>query len=116
MPNPNTGAWKAFERRVAGLFRGRRTPLSGSLSGHHTSSDVIGSPYPVYVECKWLSGEKSAGAATLKLWDDTVKKAKSEGKVPVLVMHRRGSRVEFAAIPLPMLISLLETRYAEPER
>ncbi len=104
MPLP-TGAWKAFESRVAKLLGTRRTPLSGKMSGHHTSSDTL---HPdLYVECKWLKGKRDAGTAVLTLWEDTVKKAKLEGKIPMVVMHRRGSRVEFAAIPLPIAVEAL---------
>lgn len=108
---PNTGAWKAFESRVAKKLGGRRTPLSGAMSGHGTSSDMIGSPLPVYMEAKWLAGKNSAGAATLAIWEDTVKKAKKEGKVPLLVMHRRSSRVEFAAMPLDLAAMLLKEHH-----
>lgn len=103
--NPNTGAWKAFESKVAKLLKTRRTPLSGKASGHHTSSDTLSED--VYAECKWLKGTRSMGAAVLNLWDDTVKNAKQEGKVPMLAMHRRGSRVEFAALPLEIATEAL---------
>ncbi|KKN05244.1 hypothetical protein LCGC14_1089370 [marine sediment metagenome] len=99
---PNTGDWKAFERRVAAYLNTRRTPLSGAMSGHNTHSDTL---HPdLYVECKW-QGTKSA---VLTLWDDTVAKAKREGKIPLLAMHRRGSRVEFGALPLPLAADLLK--------
>jgi len=48
----NSDAWKDFERKCAKEFGGRRTPLSGLNSGHGTSSDVIGIPDWMYVECK----------------------------------------------------------------
>ena len=95
---PNTGAWKAFERKIAKLLNTRRTPLSGLASGHHTSSDTLHKS--LYVECKWVKGERDAGSAIFRLWEDTVKKAKREGKIPMLAMHKRGTRTEFVAIPL----------------
>ncbi len=99
---PNTGDWKAFERKVAVMLDTRRTPLSGMMSGHGTHSDTLHKD--IYVECKW-QGTKSA---VLTLWDDTVKKAKAENKIPLLAMHRRGSRVEFGAMPLPLATDLLK--------
>ena len=99
---PNTGDWKAFERKVAAMLDTRRTPLSGMMSGHGTHSDTL---HPlIYVECKW-QGTKSA---VLTLWDDTVKKAKNESKIPLLAMHRRSSRVEFGAMPLLLATDLLK--------
>jgi hypothetical protein len=70
------------------------------MSGHNTSSDTL--HQELYIECKWLKGENDAGAAVLNLWDKVVKEAKREDKLPVLAIHRRGSRVEFAAMPLPI--------------
>lgn len=97
---PNTGDWKAFERKVAAMLNTRRTPLSGMMSGHGTHSDTLHKD--IYVECKWGKAN-----ATLTLWEDTVKKAKAEGKLPLLAMHRRGSQVEFGAIPLLLVTDLL---------
>ena len=106
---PNTGDWKSFERKVAVMLDTRRTPLSGMMSGHGTHSDSLHKD--IYVECKW-QGTKSAA---LTLWDDTVKKAKAEGKIPLLAMHRRNSRVEFGAIPLPLATDLLKMFLELPE-
>ncbi len=97
---PDTGAWKAFERRVAEALGTRRTPLSGKMSGHNTSSDTL---HPdVYAECKWVKK-----AAVFTLWEDTVQKAKREGKMPLMAMHRRGSKLEFGALPLDVAIDAL---------
>ena len=97
---PNTGAWKAFERRVAKWLRTRRTPLSGMMSGHHTSSDTL---HPdIYVECKWTKK-----AAILTLWEDTRKKAKREGKIPFVAMHQRGTKIEFGLLPLDIATKAL---------
>ena len=106
---PNTGDWKSFERKVAAMLDTRRTPLSGMMSGHGTHSDTLHKD--IYVECKW-QGTKSA---VLTLWDDTVKKAKAEGKIPLLAMHRRNSRVEFGAIPLPLATDLLKIFLGLPQ-
>jgi hypothetical protein len=97
---PNTGSWKAFERKVAKLFGTRRNPLSGGMSGHKTRSDSLHGK--VYIESKWLKGQGDAGMAAFSLWEDTVAKAKREGKIPALAMHKRNSRVEFCAIPLEL--------------
>ena len=97
---PNTGAWKAFERRVAKWLRTVRTPLSGMMSGHHTSSDTL---HPdIYVECKWTKK-----AAILTLWEDTRKKAKREGKIPFVAMHQRGTKIEFGLLPLDIATEAL---------
>lgn len=77
--------WKSFERLVASFFGTRRVPLSGSNSGHGTNSDSL---HPkLYIECKVRS--------KISLWQlfvDTEKKAKVEGKVPIVAIKQKGEK------------------------
>lgn len=77
--------WKSFERVVANYFGTRRVPLSGSNSGHGTNSDSL---HPkLYIECKVRSK-----IALWQLFVDTEKKAKIEGKVPVVAIKQKGEK------------------------
>lgn len=84
--NPTSkSAWKSFERVVATYFGTRRVPLSGSNSGHGTNSDSL---HPkLYIECKLRNK-----IALWQLFVDTEKKAKVEGKVPVVVIKQKGEK------------------------
>lgn len=84
--NPTSkSAWKSFERTVATYFGTRRVPLSGSNSGHGTNSDSL---HPkLYIECKVRSK-----IALWQLFTDTEKKAKVEGKVPVVAIKQKGEK------------------------
>lgn len=77
--------WKSFERTVANYFGTRRVPLSGSNSGHGTNSDSL---HPkLYIECKVRS--------KFSLWQlfvDTEKKAKIEGKIPIVAVKQKGEK------------------------
>lgn len=74
--------WKAAERRIAALFGSKRTPLSGSNSGHDTSSDSL---HPrIYIEAKYRIRHTAVA-----LWRDTAEKAKKEGKIPVVALCER---------------------------
>ena len=81
----NRSNWKGFERKIAAFFGTRRTPLSGMNSGHNTSSDSLHDT--LYIECK-----KRKSMAVVKLYDDTLKKARKEEKVPVVVVTETGRR------------------------
>lgn len=77
--------WKSFERTVATYFGTRRVPLSGSNSGHGTNSDSL---HPkLYIECKLRNK-----IALWQLFTDTEKKAKVEGKVPVVAIKQKGEK------------------------
>lgn len=84
--NPTSkSAWKSFERVVATYFGTRRVPLSGSNSGHGTNSDSL---HPkLYLECK-VRGKISLW----QLFIDTEKKAKVEGKIPVVAIKQKGEK------------------------
>ena len=75
-------AWKAFERRVADFFHGKRNPLSGGNSGSGTRADVIHDR--LFIECK-----KRVKHSAVTLWDDTKKKAVKEGKTPVVCLSEK---------------------------
>lgn len=83
---PTSGScWKSFERVVATYFGTRRVPLSGSNSGHGTNSDSL---HPkLYIECK-VRGK----IALWQLFIDTEKKAKVEGKTPVVAVKQKGEK------------------------
>ncbi|MEM3422979.1 MAG: hypothetical protein QXE51_00200 [Nitrososphaeria archaeon] len=81
MPNKT---WKSFERTVASFFKGKRNPLSGSNS-KQTYSDVIDGDF--YVECKYRSD-----LSMWNLYEDVSKKARLEGKIPVLAFKLKGKK------------------------
>jgi hypothetical protein len=82
-------AWKKVERRIAEYWGGRRTPLSGSNSGHDTSSDAINLPVPAYIEVKHGAGCPKSVAAIRKLFDEVEGKALLEHKTPFLILHEK---------------------------
>jgi len=74
-------AWKAFERRVADFFHGKRNPLSGGNSGH-TRADVI---HPtLFIECKQRQKHTA-----VTLWDNIKKLADRENKTPVVCLSEK---------------------------
>jgi len=75
-------AWKAFERRVADYFHGRRNPLSGVNSGNGTRADVIHDR--LFIECK-----QRERVALIRLWDRTKKFADKEHKTPVVCVSEK---------------------------
>ena len=70
--------WKKHERDIAKLFNTTRTPLSGGNS-KHTQSDTLSDN--LYIECK-----QRKRMANWSLFRDTEKKAKTEGKIPLVVL------------------------------
>lgn len=82
---PPTKRWKSVEREVADFFSSRRTPLSGSNSGHETNSDTL-SPY-FYVETKYR--QKHAAAA---LYFATLPKSRKEGKPLIIALKQHQMR------------------------
>ena len=91
--------WKKFERKVAKKLGGVRTPLSGSHS-RHTSGDVIHDRF--YVECKYRSR-----FAVASIFDEVKKKAKMEGKIPILVLKQRNRRGELVVLDLDDFVGLI---------
>lgn len=71
--------WKIQEQRIAEKFGTRRTPLSGSNSGHDTTSDTLHKR--LYIEVKHRKH-----MYPLKLLSEIAPKARAEGKIPVLAL------------------------------
>ena len=90
--------WKAFERRVADFFHGRRNPLSGGNS-KQTRADVIHDK--LFIECKCR--EKFA---VISLWDKTKKLADKEHKTPVVCLHENGRKGFFILVHSDDLLKL----------
>ena len=84
--------WKNNELAIAKAFGARRNPFSGSMS-HQSQSDTLHEKF--YIEIK--DGKK---ALPTKLWADTVRKAKQEGKIPMVVKHGRQEKLMDARITL----------------
>lgn len=76
--------WKQFEQRVARFFHTKRTPLSGSMSGH-TESDTLHDD--LFIECK----QRKTSAAT-KLFRQTEALARKEKKTPVVALQQTGDK------------------------
>lgn len=75
--------WKKIERRISELFGTNRTPLSGGLS-RHTESDTLHKH--LFIEIKYRKK-----IPFLTLFKETIKKAKEENKIPVVVFVEKGS-------------------------
>lgn len=75
-------AWKRGESRTARYFGAERTPLSGGNS-KITRSDSLHKK--LYLEVKMRVKH-----SVVTLWDDTKRKAKKEGKIPVVCLKEKG--------------------------
>ncbi len=75
--------WKVAERKVATNFGTKRTPLSGSNSGHNTNSDSLHEH--LYIETKYRLKH-----AAVALYNDTKAKAKAEKKIPIVALKQKG--------------------------
>lgn len=80
---PKSYTWKKTESKIAKVFDTKRTMFSGSNSGI-SSSDTLHNK--IYVECK--TKEKHS---VKTLFDETKKKAKLEGKIPVIILKENNS-------------------------
>lgn len=85
-------SWKDNELKFAKLFGTKRNPYSGSMS-HQSTSDTLHEEF--YLEVK--DGKQSEPT---QLWKDTVKKAKEEGKVPMIIQHFKGEKLLDARITM----------------
>jgi len=100
--------WKKLEARAAEKLHvfdptATRNPLSGRMSKHDTSADILTS-LPWYVECK---GRTSFSHHTL-FFNDVAKPAKEEGKIPFLVTHEKNKKDDLlVTLKLDDLIKLL---------
>lgn len=96
--------WKAEERRIAEMFGTRRTPLSGQNSGH-TGADTL---HPtLFIEAK-----QRAKIPFWTTWMEVRARARTEGKQPILVMHKKGSPDRVAMVDLEWLVGLVQSRPA----
>ena len=85
--------WKELERRICKQFGGKRNPLSGSNSGHRTSADCIDvNPefekfyFEIRLRQNWLHHNMFK--------EDVEKPAKKENKIPILVTHKKYSKLD----------------------
>ena len=91
-------AWKRFELRVAKLLGGVRNPLSGGAS-RHTSGDVIHPRF--YIKCK-----QRAKWLIWTLWENVRRKARKEGKIPLLVIHKKGRKEALVVLEIKDFVKL----------
>jgi len=95
--------WKAMERKVASFFGCKRVPLSGSNSGHNTSSDTLHKL--LYIEVK-----TRAKWAILNLFFKILPKAISEDKVPVIAICKKHSKGFWLLVNASDLLTIAKAR------
>ena len=101
MTSTHRNTWKAFERKIAKDIGSERTPLSGGNS-KHTRSDTL---HPrLYIECK-LSQKFTRDILD---FEDDIKKAEIEKKIPIRVMRRKGKHGDFAMLQWDDLLFLMK--------
>lgn len=103
-----SSTWKAVERRICRLLRLERNPGSGSNGGAGSCGDCLapdlGKPRGwLYIEIK-----HTARAAIFTLWKDTVGKAKSERRTPIVVQHEKNTQNYLATVDLAFLAMLID--------
>ena len=76
--------WKLFEARVANFFKTTRTPLSGGAS-RHTESDTLH-------EALFIEAKLRQKLPIADLFDEVMKKAKKENKVPLLALQKKNRK------------------------
>ena len=86
--------WKINELKISKIFGTKRNPFSGSMS-HQSMSDTLHEKF--YIEMK--DGKQSLPT---KLWTDTVRKAKEEKKIPMLIQHGKGEKMTDSRITLSL--------------
>jgi hypothetical protein len=98
--------WKSRERKIARKLQAidpeaKRNPLSGRMSKHGTSGDVLSDMF--YVEVK--TRKKFAHCT---LYRDTKVKARKEGnKIPIVVTHETGKKEDIVIVGLKDFVQLL---------
>lgn len=98
-------SWKVAERRIARTLGSERAPLSGA-TGRPTRSDT---DHPqLFIQVKHLTR-----AYILALFEQTAKDAKKEGKIPIVVIHKRGTQQRVATIDFDWLVQLWELWQSE---
>lgn len=95
--------WKRAERTIAKKVGGIRTPLSGISSGQ-TSADVI---HPsLFIEAKYRQR-----FAVLSLMAEVEKRAKKEGKIPVLALQQKGNKTRYYLLTETHFVNLLKAQH-----
>ena len=86
---PNTGAWKAFERKIAEVLGGkRRGPSVGGSAGGH--NDII---HPHWsAECKLLGAP--GYAVILEAVMQAERNAEDETQCPIAFVKRKGASMD----------------------
>jgi len=92
--------WKNNERVIAKKLNTKRTPLSGSNSGH-TSSDTLSPKF--YVEAK-----HRLRIPFYKTFMDTKEKARKEKKIPIVVFHQKGSHTRIVMMDFDTFAELIK--------
>ncbi|MDG6931815.1 MAG: hypothetical protein JRN26_01020 [Nitrososphaerota archaeon] len=92
--------WKQEERRIAKAFGTERTPFSGSNS-KMTKSDTLHEKY--YIEIKHRKQ-----VPFYKVFLETEKKARDEGKIPMVVLHESKRQKRIVMINLEDFIRLVK--------
>jgi hypothetical protein len=87
--------WKAVERKVAKIAGGKRTGATGRNSedvGHSTYSFEVKhrDRFPTWLTAAYVQAKKNAPV----------------GKVPLVVLHEKGSRDYMAVLPLSELVRM----------
>lgn len=100
--------WKRRERDAARLFGAERQPLSGS-AGRADRSRSDSTHGRLFIETKLR-----ASSSVRTLWDETRRRARLEGKVPVLVLYAKGKPGGLVVCHEFDLAALLEAVAAGP--
>ena len=106
-------SWKKLEQKVARLRGTERTPLSGG-NGKLTRSDTLDKTF--FIECKLRKDP-----AVWNLYEQVELLAKSENKIPVLVIKKKGKHGELFIVNDKYLKAFIENwisppRYSDPEK
>jgi len=106
-------SWKKLEQKVARLRGTERTPLSGG-NGKQTRSDTLDKTF--FIECKLRKSP-----AIWNLYEQVEILAKSENKIPVLVIKKKGKHGELFVLNDKYLKAFIEKwislpRYPDPEK
>jgi len=99
-------SWKKLEQKVARLRGTKRTPLSGG-NGKLTRSDTLDKTF--FIECKLRKAP-----AVWNLYEQVELLAKSENKIPVLVIKKKGKHGELFIINDKYLKAFIEKWISPP--
>lgn len=99
--------WKRMEREIAKDVGTERNPLSG-INGKHTASDTL---HPnLYIECKY----SNAFPKYILDFEEDIRKAEIEDKIPMRVYRRKGIRGEFVLLRWEDLLKFMSWGYTHP--